>query len=717
MSLKKSNKNRFTLTRGLMLVFLVLAFTTTVQVKLVHAAPLTLDVFPSSAPVGSIVALFGINATASGEVRIYVFSLFFASTTANTTGGYSVNVTIPAVPAGSYPIMALDVESGDTASNSFGVEPRILLTPSEGSYDTVVSIRGEGFNSDTDITLTFDGTDVTPLPAPHTDFLGSFSAEFNVPMEPNGTYTVTATDPWSTTASESFRVLPTIFVYPVSMNRNPGNLAFVEGYGFGVSLNVTMRFGSVDVTVYPIVTTDFLGYFSMPFFIPNLPRGIYTVNASDTQGNSAAVQFPVGDPILKLTPDRTFESSIVKAVGTGFMPRASILLYLEDITVTNVADLWMSTNVAADNYGNFDYSFVVPVTKPGTYSVTAYMMLGPPPAEMQKVASANLTIIDDSPLDTVVNVGSMHFRGELAEFYVETALNGKPVNSTIRKATLYYLNGTQKVDFTSSVGKVATGLYRIAYAVPGDAPFGTYNLLVEANYTSLWIEAYGTSSANFLLSAGFTNQNARLIDVQGKIGTIVIPDLGTIIANLTTINATLTSVEGRELTIQSDIGTLKTDADTIRAQLIAIDGETATIQSDIGTLLADISDINAKVDSIDGNTATFSSDLGSIKSQVVAADPQISLATLALSMVAAAGAILALLSIRRLKPPAPSPAASTTPAPDSPPPPATAEISPTIDTPKMSTEPTQAQNTEPNEPSSTEETQTSDSPSSEPPTA
>jgi hypothetical protein len=311
----------------------------------------------------------------------------------------------------------------------------------------------------------------------------------------------------------------------------------------------------------------------------------------------------------------------------------------------------------------------------------------------------------------------MHFRGELAEFYVETACNGKPVNSTIRKAILYYSNGTHKVDLTGSVGKVATGLYRIPYVVPGDAPLGTYNLVVEANYTSWLIEAYGTSSANFLLSAGFTNQNARLIDVQGKIGTIVIPDLGTIIANLTTINATLTSVEGRELTIQSDIGTLKTDADTIRAQLIAIDGETATIQSDIGTLLADISDINAKVDSIDGNTATFSSDLGSIKSQVVAADPQISLATLALSMVAAAGAILALLSIRRLKPPAPSPAASTTPAPDSPQPPATAEISPIVDTPKTSTEPTQAQNTEPNEPSSTEKTQTSDSPSSEPPTA
>lgn len=74
MSLKKSNKH-FTLARGLMSVFLALAFMAAVQVKLVHAAPLTLDVSPSSAPVGSIVMLSGVNATASGEVRIYVFAL------------------------------------------------------------------------------------------------------------------------------------------------------------------------------------------------------------------------------------------------------------------------------------------------------------------------------------------------------------------------------------------------------------------------------------------------------------------------------------------------------------------------------------------------------------------------------------------------------------------------------------------------------------------
>jgi len=705
MSLKRLNKNLSALTRGLIIVFLVLGFMTILNVRFVRAAPLTLDVFPSNAPVGSTITLSGVNATASGEVRVYVvFGFFFAATIANATGGYSVNVTVPSVPFGSYPIMALDVASGDTASNSFGVEPRILLNPGEGSNNTAVSIKGEGFNTYSDVVITFDGTDVTPSSMPPTDFLGSCSAKFYVPMVPNGTYIVTATDTWGTNASASFRVIPRIFVYAVSGDRSPGSLVFAEGCGFGASVNVTMFFGSIDVTAYPFDTTDSTGYFSMPFFVPTVPDGIYTINASDTQGNFATVPFLVGEPILTLTPDRTFESSIVTAFGTGFMPRAGILLYLEDISMTSVVDLmWMSPSMMADEYGNFKYSFIVPVTKPGVYSVSAYMMLGAPPALPEKVVSANLTIVDASPLDVAVNVGSMHFRGELAEFYVETAFGGKPVNSTISTATLYYSNGTQKLDLISSVGQVATGLYRIPYMIPGDAPLGTYNLVVEANYTSWLIEAHGTSSGNFLLSVGFTNQNARLIDVQGKIGTIVIPDLGTIKANLTTISATLISVEGRVLTIESDIGTLTADADAIHAQLTAIDGKTATIQSDIGTLMTDISDINAKVESIDGNTATFSSDLGTVKSQVIATDPPISLANLALSLVAAAGAILAVLFIRRLKSPNSSPAISSTSTPTTPP--APAEISPTIDTPRTKT------------PTTTEPSASQKSETSEPPTA
>src|SRR3989304_2079141 len=61
-------------------------------------------------------------------------------------------------------------------------------------------------------------------------------------------------------------------------------------------------------------------------------------------------------------------------------------------------------------------------------------------------------------LDVEAEVGSMHFRGEMAEFYILVSLNGDPVNASL-KADLYY-NGTFHSNWRVLVRHVATGLYR-----------------------------------------------------------------------------------------------------------------------------------------------------------------------------------------------------------------------------------------------------------------
>lgn len=49
-------------------------------------------------------------------------------------------------------------------------------------------------------------------------------------------------------------------------------------------------------------------------------------------------------------------------------------------------------------------------------------------------------------LDIEVDVSSVHFRGEIAEFYIKTSLHGNAINASIWEATLYYENGNQQVD-------------------------------------------------------------------------------------------------------------------------------------------------------------------------------------------------------------------------------------------------------------------------------
>jgi len=636
---KKTFWGKSTAIKVYMLIYASLMLTATMHIPSINAAtPITIYVSPSSAPVGSTVTVWGTNATQNGEVRIYVYWIFLATTIANATGVYSVNITAPAVPVGTFDLMALDVESGSTASTSFTIEPRMILTPTEGSYNQRVSVKGDGFQSVSNITLTFDWMDVTPWPEPQTDFLGSFEASFYVPPMSNGIYVVTATDEWGNTASADFQMVPKLNMWP--MSGAPTTLIFFSAFGFASNINITVRFDSIDITPYPFLTTGFDGSVWTAFLVPDVPNGIYTVNATDATGNTATAPFAVPTPILSLTPTKTFESSIVTANGMGFQPGAPVLLYLEDITMTSLIDLmWMSQDLMADEYGSFEYSFIVPVTEPGVYTVGAYAMLGGPFSEPKKLASASLTIADNTPIDVEANVGSIHFRGEIAEFYVKTVFDGRLVNATVDKAMLYYSSGTSSLDLTVTIVQAATGLYRIPYSVPNDAPQGTYTLLVETSYTTNLVESFGAASGSFLLSPTLTSQNAQLIDVQNKVGTIVIPDLGVIKANLTAINARLVSVEGREATIQSDIGTLKTNTDTI----------------------------NAEVTSIDGNVATISSDLGTVKTQVTTTGFQMEAITLVLALVAAAGSMISAVFIRRIKPSTSIPSASLlTPAPTDP---------------------------------------------------
>lgn len=626
--------------KTVLLILLASMFVTAFQINTAKANRTTIDVSPPNAPVGTTVTVSGINATAFEEVKIYFGGfLFMTAVTANETGGYAVAIVVPAIPFGMYPIMALDVADGDTAFTMFSVEPRITLTPTTGGYYSEVIVKGDGFDPYSDTTLFFDGIDVTPFPIPQTDPLGSFEASFPVISTPNGTYVVTAEDLSGNWASANFTVTPKlVFLFP-STSGSPTSLVVIGGYGFGSNVNVTLTFGAVDITPYPWFSTYSDGSFEVPFFVPNVPDGTYMIVANDTVGNIAFLQYVVPSPILALAPMRTFASSLVTARGIGFMPHAAILLYLEGVTVTQLIDLmWMSPNLLVKEDGTFEYSFVVPVTKPGVYSVVAYQMVGSP-TDLEQMASTQLTIVDNSPIDVEVNVGSVHFRGETAEFYVKTALGGELVNAKIDMAKLYYSNGDASLDLTSNQETVAPGLFRIPYAIPANASQGTYTIVIEAHYYGEALEAYGTASGSFLISPTLTSANAQLIAINDQIGTVVIPDIGVIKVNLTAINARLVSVQGTEAIIQSDIGTLKTTTDAI----------------------------NARVTSVDADVATVCSDLGTVKAHITTTGFQLDAATLVIALAAAAGSMLSLIIVRKTRTPTPSSPSTATPPPADPP--------------------------------------------------
>jgi|GEM_PF-1169531 len=247
-------------------------------------------------------------------------------------------------------------------------------------------------------------------------------------------------------------------------------------------------------------------------------------------------------------------------------------------------------------------------TRAGVYTVTLTVT---DDEGLSNTATTSVIVVTEAvvKLDVDVDVGSIHFRGEMAEFYILVSCLGEPINTGI-SAVLYY-NGASHTDLSSSVESITTGLYRVTYTIPVDASAGTYVLVVKASILTL----RGTALKSFLLSATLTGWNGWLTEIRGDIATIK-TDVGAIKVSLEAVNARLDSIDGEIATIETDMGTIQTDISTIHAVLTSINGTLATIQSDIGTIQVNLGQIHATLAALNGTVATIQSDLGTIETDI-----------------------------------------------------------------------------------------------------
>ncbi|MEM3357113.1 MAG: hypothetical protein QW166_04730, partial [Candidatus Bathyarchaeia archaeon] len=209
------------------------------------------------------------------------------------------------------------------------------------------------------------------------------------------------------------------------------------------------------------------------------------------------------------------------------------------------------------------------------------------------------------PLDVEADVGSIHLRGEIADFYILVSLSGAPIDATLT-ADLYY-EGKLNANLTGLIQPVATGLYRIPYTIPYDASAGTYALVVNAYSDS----ATGATLKTFLLSQTLTGWSAWLTDIQNNIVTIK-TDVNTIKVSLDTVNARITSIEGDIVTIQTDMGSIKTDIATIGLTLSSISGDIAIINTAIGSIQGSIISIQGSLMTINTNVGLIQVDIGNL---------------------------------------------------------------------------------------------------------
>jgi len=226
----------------------------------------------------------------------------------------------------------------------------------------------------------------------------------------------------------------------------------------------------------------------------------------------------------------------------------------------------------------------------GTYNVALTCIM----TNTQATAVETVTVESYMPLGVTAEVGSLHFKGETAEFTILTTDAGKLVNATSLEAKLYF-NGVLITDLSSAIEYADTGFYMIPYYIPANASPGEYTLLIKAEYYG----ANGATIAKFAISPTLTAWNssiAQITAIQNGVATIS-NGITNLTLNLTAINATLTGLiqsNGQVLArIDTTAGALTTKLDTIDATIVTVQGNIATINSTLGNVKTELDGVQS----------------------------------------------------------------------------------------------------------------------------
>jgi hypothetical protein len=313
----------------------------------------SITLIPSSGPVGTPVTVKGTGFGRPGPTGLvadvywdYYTPYWFkvvSSAPVSPVGSFTATFNVPQGAHisvyGEHGVHAKDRSSPSPheADNTFWVEPKIVLDPTQGPADgtTVVTIRGTGFDYcySVDISLEGHGIEKWWNGVTQTNGEGKFTYQITLnecipnglgecyPVKPGLYYIDARTGVETAYAEAPFIVTPWFNMTPTT---GPvGTLVKATGWGFTPSSTVDIVFeAQTDITVAEGVPTDSHGNFHAEFNVPEVPEKDdgYLVRADGvyaTDESCDSTPFIVL-PWIWITPSHGNVGDTVTVVGKGW---------------------------------------------------------------------------------------------------------------------------------------------------------------------------------------------------------------------------------------------------------------------------------------------------------------------------------------------------------------------------------------------------------------
>jgi len=284
------------------------------------------------------------------------------------------------------------------------------------------------------------------------------------------------------------------------------------------------------------------------------------------------------------------------ADGDSAIQRYCVYRYTQSlgrIDNIGVIDVPQDSDEASSQFSFWDRNLVPGWTY--RYQVTArnlYSESGPSNIVTVTVPEQSATTM---PLEVTVDSGPIYFPGENVDFHILVARQGVAVNPTNISATLCGLTEPQELSPVPMYDSV-TGLFHVQLAIDWTAS-GTYSLVVAASCSDGIENLSGVCLKSFEISPTLTGWNAELVSIEDGLASISVninEVQENVLYELDQLDALVTDVQnGIIATIETRVGEIQAHLSTIDATLVTINGRIALVNTALGQLQLDVRWINA----------------------------------------------------------------------------------------------------------------------------